>query len=199
MVRAGEAGGFLDLVLAQIADFRTRETDLKGKVKAALLYPMVLASLTVVVLIFLLTYFIPKFFPALRGVRRQPAGADARGHLRQRHRARLRADHRRRGGHRRGVGATGHRFRGGAALVRAGGPGVPVLGGVNRPLRAGPFTRMLGTLLQAGRAAGASLKTAKEAIGNQTLSDTVPTRSRKCSAHPPVQALATGGKLSRPA
>jgi type II secretory pathway component PulF len=59
MVRAGEAGGFLDLVLAQIAEFRTRETDLRGKVKAAMLYPVVLAGLTVVVLIFLLTYFIP--------------------------------------------------------------------------------------------------------------------------------------------
>ena len=27
MVRAGEAGGFLDLVLAQIAEFRTRKQD----------------------------------------------------------------------------------------------------------------------------------------------------------------------------
>src|SRR5207247_4310998 len=30
MVRAGEAGGFLELVLAQIAEFRTREQDLRG-------------------------------------------------------------------------------------------------------------------------------------------------------------------------
>src|SRR5262249_20822046 len=40
MVRAGEAGGFLDVVLSQIADFRTREQDLKGKVKAAMVYPI---------------------------------------------------------------------------------------------------------------------------------------------------------------
>src|SRR5690606_13638550 len=33
MVRAGEAGGFLHVVLAQIAEFRQREQDLKGKVK----------------------------------------------------------------------------------------------------------------------------------------------------------------------
>ena len=33
MVRAGETGGFLDLVLEQIADFRSREQDLKGRVK----------------------------------------------------------------------------------------------------------------------------------------------------------------------
>ena len=40
MVRAGETGGFLDVVLGQIADFRSREQDLKGKVKAALVYPV---------------------------------------------------------------------------------------------------------------------------------------------------------------
>src|SRR5262249_56973442 len=61
MVRAGEAGGFLDVVLQQIADFRTREADLKGKVKAALVYPCVLAVFAVAVLIFLMTFFIPKF------------------------------------------------------------------------------------------------------------------------------------------
>src|SRR5213596_382641 len=35
MVRAGEAGGFLHVVLQQIADFRTREQELKGKIKDA--------------------------------------------------------------------------------------------------------------------------------------------------------------------
>jgi len=61
MVRAGEMGGFLDVVLGQIADFRSRERDLKGKVKSAMVYPTVLAVLAAVVLVFLLTYFIPRF------------------------------------------------------------------------------------------------------------------------------------------
>src|SRR3954469_18864507 len=61
MVRAGEAGGFLHVVLQQIADFRTRERDLKGKVFAAMIYPIVLLTLAFGVVIFLLTYFIPKF------------------------------------------------------------------------------------------------------------------------------------------
>src|SRR5687768_12281101 len=61
MVRAGEAGGFLDVVLSQIADFRTREADLKGKVKAALVYPVILAVMATAVVIFLMIYFIPKF------------------------------------------------------------------------------------------------------------------------------------------
>src|SRR4051812_815491 len=61
MVRAGESGGFLEVVLSQISEFRAREQDLKGKVKAAMVYPCVLACLAVLVLGFLLTFFIPKF------------------------------------------------------------------------------------------------------------------------------------------
>src|SRR3954471_14614956 len=61
MVRAGEAGGFLHVVLQQIADFRAREQDLKGKVKAAMVYPCVLGVFAMAVLTFLLTFFIPKF------------------------------------------------------------------------------------------------------------------------------------------
>ena len=61
MVQAGETGGFLDLVLGQIADFQAREKDLKAKVTAAMLYPAVLLFLAIAVLIFLLTFFIPKF------------------------------------------------------------------------------------------------------------------------------------------
>jgi type II secretory pathway component PulF len=61
MVQAGEMGGFLDLVLAQIADFQSREKDLKSKVMAAMLYPCVLLFLALAVLVFLLTFFIPKF------------------------------------------------------------------------------------------------------------------------------------------
>jgi type II secretory pathway component PulF len=45
MVQAGETGGFLDLVLAQIADFQAREKDLRAKVMAAMLYPSVLLFL----------------------------------------------------------------------------------------------------------------------------------------------------------
>src|SRR5438477_8832813 len=60
MVRAGEAGGFLPIVLQQIADFRTREQDLKGKVKAALVYPVVLSIFGTCVVVFLLTWFMPK-------------------------------------------------------------------------------------------------------------------------------------------
>lgn len=61
MVQAGETGGFLDLVLAQIADFQSREKELKSKVTTALLYPVILLVLALGVLVFLLVFFIPRF------------------------------------------------------------------------------------------------------------------------------------------
>jgi type II secretory pathway component PulF len=61
MVQAGETGGFLDLVLAQIADFQAREKDLRSKVMTAMLYPTILLVLALAVVVFLLTFFIPRF------------------------------------------------------------------------------------------------------------------------------------------
>src|SRR5208282_6392203 len=67
MVQAGEMGGFLDVVLAQIADFQSREKDLRSKVMAAMLYPCILFVLAIGVLIFLLTFFIPRFQGIFKG------------------------------------------------------------------------------------------------------------------------------------
>jgi type II secretory pathway component PulF len=61
MVQAGETGGFLDLVLAQIADFQAREKELRSKVMTAMLYPTILLVLALGVLVFLLTFYIPRF------------------------------------------------------------------------------------------------------------------------------------------
>jgi len=61
MVRAGETGGFLDAVLKQIAEFMTRDKELKGRVKSAMIYPLVLGVVAGGVVLFLLSWFIPKF------------------------------------------------------------------------------------------------------------------------------------------
>ena len=61
MVDAGETGGFLDVVLTQIADFQSREKELRSKVSSAMLYPCILLTLAFAVLIFLLVFFIPNF------------------------------------------------------------------------------------------------------------------------------------------
>jgi type II secretory pathway component PulF len=59
MVEAGEAGGFLDVVLAQIADFQSREKELKSKVLTAMIYPCILFCLAIVVLTVLMIFCIP--------------------------------------------------------------------------------------------------------------------------------------------
>ncbi|HEU5124358.1 MAG TPA: type II secretion system F family protein [Verrucomicrobiae bacterium] len=61
MVQAGETGGFLDVVLSQIADFQSREKELKSRVMTAMLYPCILLVLALGVLTFLMVFFIPRF------------------------------------------------------------------------------------------------------------------------------------------
>ena len=67
MVEAGEAGGFLDVVLGQIADFQAQEKELRAKVSAAMMYPLVLMTLAVGVVIFLMVFFIPRFQTLFEG------------------------------------------------------------------------------------------------------------------------------------
>jgi type II secretory pathway component PulF len=67
MVEAGETGGFLDLVLGQIADFQAREKELKSKVMTAMMYPIILLVLLTGVLIFLMVFFIPRFQLIFKG------------------------------------------------------------------------------------------------------------------------------------
>jgi len=59
MIRAGEASGSLDIVLERLADFGEKQEVLKGKLTAALIYPLVMALICVGVLIILITYIIP--------------------------------------------------------------------------------------------------------------------------------------------
>lgn len=173
MVRAGEAGGFLDVVLNQIAEFRAREQDLKGKVKAAMVYPVVLGCLAVGVLVFLLTFFIPRFsklfdqfggqLPFMTQIILKlsnillnyglfvAVGLAILGFFAY-NAARTDAGKRR-------IERT---------VLR-----VPGLGQVVAQFALVRFCRMLGTLLGAGVPLVAALRTAKEAIGNQTLADSI--------------------------
>lgn len=61
MVRAGEIGGVLESVLRRIADFLEKREALKGKVKSAMMYPLVVSLLAVGIVTFILVTIIPKF------------------------------------------------------------------------------------------------------------------------------------------
>lgn len=61
MVRAGEIGGVLEAVLNKIAYFLEKRQALKGKIKSAMMYPVVVSGLAVVIVTFILWKIMPKF------------------------------------------------------------------------------------------------------------------------------------------
>jgi general secretion pathway protein F len=61
MVKAGEAGGVLDLVLARLLDFLERSQQLKSTVLNAMIYPIILVSVMAVVIVVMLLFVIPRF------------------------------------------------------------------------------------------------------------------------------------------
>ncbi|MFU8847326.1 MAG: type II secretion system F family protein [Opitutales bacterium] len=61
MVRAGEAGGVLDTVLSRLAGFMEKAQKTKGKVKSAMVYPVVVIGVAVAIVALLMTVVVPKF------------------------------------------------------------------------------------------------------------------------------------------
>lgn len=173
MVEAGETGGFLDVVLTQIADFQAREKEMRAKVMTALLYPSILLVLAIAVLVFLLVFFIPRFQSIFSGF-----GAslplltrvivDTSNVLRSYGlivvvvlglggymvRSWFASEHGRRAWER--------------LILKA-----PVVGALVAQFAMSRFCRMLGTLLTAGVPLINGLNVARRSIGNQILDDAV--------------------------
>lgn len=61
MVRAGEASGALDAVLARLADYLERTAELRGTVTSALVYPIILLVVAGLSVILLLVFVVPQF------------------------------------------------------------------------------------------------------------------------------------------
>jgi type II secretory pathway component PulF len=173
MVEAGEMGGFLDVVLAQIADFQAREKENKSKAIAALTYPAILFVLAMGVMVFLMVFFIPRFqivfksFGAALPLLTQMIIATSQA-----------------------VRDYGPYFLVIAAVAffflrswfasekgRRAWEGIilrlPVIGPLMAQFALARFTRMLGTLLGAGVPLINALNVARRSIGNQILVDAV--------------------------
>jgi type II secretory pathway component PulF len=173
MVEAGETGGFLDVVLAQIADFQAREKEMKSKVMAAMLYPIILLVLAVAVLAGLLVFFIPKFQTIFEGFGGKlplitqiiisvsdflraygvfiVIGLAAAVYM-----------------GRNWIASERGRRAWEGAMLRS-----PVVGPLVAQFAMSRFCRMLGTLLGAGVSLIAALNVARRSIGNQILVDAV--------------------------
>ncbi len=61
MVRAGELGGVLDLILTRLADFLERAQALKRKVISAMIYPICVISFAIVIVVGVMYFVIPSF------------------------------------------------------------------------------------------------------------------------------------------
>jgi type IV pilus assembly protein PilC len=61
MIAAGEAGGVLDLILSRVADFKEKAERLKGRVKGAMIYPVVVLIAAMGIVMGLMTFVIPSF------------------------------------------------------------------------------------------------------------------------------------------
>ncbi len=61
MVRAGEVGGVLELVLTRLAEFQEKAQKIKNKVLAAMVYPIIVLVLAMAIMGFLLVFIVPKF------------------------------------------------------------------------------------------------------------------------------------------
>lgn len=173
MVQAGETGGFLDVVLAQIADFQSREKELKSKVMTAMLYPCILLVLALGVLAFLMVFFIPRFQKIFEGfggslplITQIIVGVS---HIVRSY----------------GLFVVGALVIGGflirnwftsekgrrvweGLILRA-----PIVGPLAARFAMARFCRMLGTLLGAGVPLVQALNVARKSIGNQILVDAV--------------------------
>lgn len=61
MIRAGEAGGALEVVMLRLTEFMERAKDLRETVKSALIYPAILVMVAVVSVVVLLIFVVPQF------------------------------------------------------------------------------------------------------------------------------------------
>jgi type IV pilus assembly protein PilC len=61
MIKAGEAGGALEVILQRLADFQERAQSLRRKVKSALIYPIVVVLFAAGILTFIMLRIVPEF------------------------------------------------------------------------------------------------------------------------------------------
>ena len=61
MIKAGEAGGMLDVVLDRLARFQEKSLQLKGKITTAMAYPLIVVAVAGFILAGLLVFVVPKF------------------------------------------------------------------------------------------------------------------------------------------
>jgi len=61
MVKAGEVGGVLELVLTRLSEFQEKAAKIKNKVMAAMVYPGIVMTMAIGIMTFLMIFIVPRF------------------------------------------------------------------------------------------------------------------------------------------
>src|SRR5256886_839099 len=170
MVRAGEAGGFLDGVLQRLTEYLERAQLLRDEVRSALTYPVLLTLAMSGSMMFLLVYVLPKFSSMFADLGRAlPLSAQLILGLSEAIRSYWWAGAL-------GIAATvgGVRYSIRTPRGRYGWDQwrlrLPVVGLVLRKMEVASLARTLGTLLKSGVPMMQALGIVKETAGNQVIS-----------------------------
>jgi type IV pilus assembly protein PilC len=171
MVKAGEVGGVLELVLNRLSEFQEKAAKVKNKVVAAMVYPIIVMTMAVAIMGFLLVFIVPKFeaiFHDMLGNKPLPVitqfviGAST-----------FVKDH--------GLVVVGAvivavaaykfigRTRGGRFVIDSFKLRMPLFGDLNRKTAISRFARTLGTLVTSGVPILQALNITRETAGNAAI------------------------------
>ena len=171
MVKAGEVGGVLELVLNRLSEFQEKANKIKNKVVSAMVYPIIVMTMAVGIMGFLLVFIVPKFeaiFHDMLGDKPLPAittfviGT-----------SNLVKDH--------GLLVLGGvivvvmaykfigRTRGGRFVIDSFKLRMPLFGDLNRKTAISRFARTLGTLVTSGVPILQALNITRETAGNAAI------------------------------
>src|SRR6266536_2003743 len=171
MVKAGEVGGVLELVLTRLAEFQEKAAKIKNKVVAAMVYPMIVMTMAVAIMGFLLVFIVPKFeaiFHDMLGNKPLPAITTfviEASNLVKNHGLLL-------------CGAViaavaAYKFiartRGGRYVIDRFKLRMPLFGDLNRKTAISRFSRTLGTLVTSGVPILQALNITRETAGNSVI------------------------------
>lgn len=169
MIRSGELGGVLDTILERLSVYMEKAEALKRKIKAAMMYPVIVISVAVIVIAFLMVKVIPTFEDVFAsfGAKLPPltAGLVATSRFMQKYWYMMAAAIFAVVSAIKAIGRTAK----GELLLDSILLKLPVFGDLARKSAVARFTRTLGTLLKSGVPILEALETVAKTSGNKVV------------------------------
>ncbi len=192
MVRAGERGGFLEEVLANLAAFVERQDELRAKVRGSMIYPLLLLTVLSAVLIAALVWLVPQFAEFLEEAEKPwptkvlfGISALVRGHWMAALVVAAGAI---------GGGWAAFRSEAGRRAWEHARLKLPLFGRAIRMVSITRFCRVLGTMLASGVPILEALRISKDATGSDVLAESIEGATENVRAGEPLAApLASSG------